>query len=267
MVWSMTHDDAREFLGLYALGALEPGDAEALAGHLARCPSCCDEAADLRRAAAELVHAVPSLAPSAEVTRRILDGVTPARSPPTVGSRGGAPSALQRPLRRRRLLLLGAGLSIAATVAGLVVSQWMLRARLDRALSTIARGRDLLQFIASPDVRTVTLASEYFPDARAFVSCDPSSGRLVVVAFEVPPPPDGQVYQLWAISDGIRPAAVFSPDALGGALVRHRWSPEHVGAPLFAITLEPAPGGPEPTGTILFISTPPGARGAGHRGS
>jgi len=258
----MTHDEAHELFGLHALSALEATDAEALAGHLALCAACRDEAADFEHSAAELGRLVPSLVPSADATRRILRAADAGRPFSAAPSRAdGALRAVRVGPRRRRPLPLVAGLGVAAVIAGLVVSQWMLRTRLDEALSTIARGRDLLRFIGSPDVRTVTLASEYFPDARAFVSYDRGSGRLVVVAFGVPPPPEGQVYQLWAISEGIRPAAVFAPDARGGALVRDRGAPERIDAPLFAITLEPAPGVPEPTGTMLFLGGPPARRG------
>ena len=124
----------------------------------------------------------------------------------------------------------------------------------------IARGRDLLEFIASPDVRTVALTSDRLPRARAFVAYDRRSERLVFVAFDLPPPPPGQVYQLWAIGDGVRPAGVFSTDSRGGAVLRDRWSPEPAKAPLFAISLEPAPGVPEPTGKMVLMG---GARGGG----
>src|SRR5262249_59000578 len=91
------------------------------------------------------------------------------------------------------------------------------------------------------------------PRARAFVAYDRRSERLVFVAFDLPPPPPGQVYQLWAIGDGVRPAGVFSTDSRGGAVLRDRWSPEPAKAPLVAISLEPAPGVPAPTRQLLLL--------------
>jgi anti-sigma-K factor RskA len=241
----MTHDEARELLGLYALGALEAADVAGLSAHLARCAACREEAAAFAADAAELARAAPEVDPSPALTRRIL--AAPARS-------HGEPSA-QR-LRWRVLPVLG-GLGIAAVLGGLVVSHWMLRGRLERALATIAQGRDLLEFIASANVRTTRLASDHLPQARAFVSYDHGSGRLVVIAFGMPAPPPGHVYQLWAISDGIHPAAVLSGAAGGGALMRDRATAAQDEGPLFAITLEPAPGAAEPTGSIVLMSIPP----------
>jgi anti-sigma-K factor RskA len=257
----MTHDEAHELFGLHALGALEATDAEALAAHLAHCAACRAEAADFERTGAELGRLAPSLIPSTDITRRILRAADAGRSFPAAPSPAGGATRAIPVGRRSGLLRLAAGFGIAAMIACLVVSQWTLRTRLDHALATIARGGDLLRFIASPDVRTVTLASQYSPDARAFVSYDRNSGRLVVVAFGVPPPPAGQVYEVWAISDGIRPAAVFSPDAHGGALVRDWGAPERADAPLFAITLEPEPGVSEPTGRMLFLGGQPAKNG------
>jgi anti-sigma-K factor RskA len=262
----MTHAEMRELLGLHALGALEAEEAAALAKHLAGCRACREEVSELEQAAAGLAHAVAPLAPSPQVTRRILHTARAETSRAAVRSAdrmtgdGGGGSH-----RRWRLLPFVAGLAMAAAVAGLVVSQFTLRARLDRALSMLARGRDLLEFIASPDVRTAALTSEYFPAARAFVAYDRASERLVFVAFDLPPPPPGQVYQLWAIGEAVRPAAVFSTDARGGAVIRDRWSAEPAQNPLFAISLEPSPGVPDPTGKILLMEAPRGRLQNGSR--
>lgn len=222
--------------------------------HLAHCGACRDELADLEATVAGLARTVPPVQPSAATTQRIL-GATRRSYPhgPTAADAGAA----RRRRRVRRALAWVGRTALVATVAGLVVSHWTLRARLDEAQGLIARGYGLLRFLASPDVRTVAFHSDRFPEARAFVSYEEGSGRFIVFAFGVPPAPSGLVYQLWAIDDAIRPAAVFSPDARGGMLLRHREPPRRSDTRLFAITLEPAPGTPEPTGTMLFLAIPP----------
>ena len=110
------------------------------------------------------------------------------------------------------------------------------------------RGRDLLGFIASPDVTTASLAAtESAAGTRAFVAYERHSGRFILLAFHLPPPPEHQVYQLWLIAEGVRPSAVFSPDPIGVALLHDHSLPERRGVPLFAMTLEPSGGVAEPT--------------------
>lgn len=256
----MTHAELREMLGLYALGALEAHDAAALAAHLEKCPSCLAELVNLEESVAELAHAAGPIPPPADVTSRILRAA--GSGPPLAAL---PPVRTARPARRRRTpggwrrrLRVTAGVAVAAGVAFLVVSEITLRQRLDRAFQTLARGRDLLEFIASPDVTTVSLAATgSAPGARAFVAYDRRSGRLVLFAFHLQPPPEDQVYQLWLISDGVRPSAVFSPDPIGATLLHEHALPERRGVPLFAITLEPSGGGPEPTGRILLLGGRP----------
>jgi anti-sigma-K factor RskA len=256
----MTHADARELLGLYALGALEGEQRPAMTRHLEECASCRREAIELEEAAATLAHMVPALQPSPQLTQRILAAAkaeAPLAAHPLAEARAPRGDVARR---RWRLLPVAAGVGVAAVVTGLVVSNLALRARLDRAAAVIARGRDLLEFIASPDVRTVALTSDHLPWARAFVAYDRHSERLFLVAFDLPPPPPGHVYQLWAIGDDVRPAGVFSTDARGGAVLRDRWSPEPTEASMFAVSLEPSPGATEPTGKIVLMG---GRRGAG----
>ena len=239
----MTHAELREMLGLYALGALEAHDAAALAAHLEKCPSCLAELVNLEESVAELAHAAGPIPPPADVTSRILRA---ARSEPPLAAL--SPARTARPRRRRAPGRWRRRLGAAAGVVLLVVSQITLRHRLDRALHTLVRGRDLLGFIASPDVTTASLAAtESAAGARAFVAYERHSGRFILLAFHLPPPPEHQVYQLWLIAEGVRPSAVFSPDPIGVTLLHDHSLPERRGVPLFAITLEPSGGVAEPT--------------------
>lgn len=249
---SRTHLEFDDMLGLYALGALEVNDAAGLEAHLAACELCRTELADLRGTVAELARAPQPVEPSAEVTRRIL------RAAP--GGLGHHPSAVRSPARqgagrRRRLRSLWAGGALAAVlVVGLVVSQIVLVGRLDRTSAVLARGRDLLEFMASPNVVTLRLgATDRLSTARALVAYDRRSSRVVFLAFDLPPLPTGRVYQLWAIADRIRPAAVLSTGARGDGVLHQEQADQPREVPLFAVTLEPAPGTDEPTGDLLLL--------------
>jgi anti-sigma-K factor RskA len=269
----MNHSDVRDMLGVHALGALEAREAEAIEAHLDHCDACLAELVELEEAAAELVGAVPPLTPSPDVTRRILDAA-PSESPRRVVGPAGADArgrwrpSFPRGGRRRdvRTLRVAAGIAVAAVLVALVVSQVSLYQRLERASAMLAHGRELLEFMSSPDVVTVALAAaESMPDARALVSYDRRSGRVVVLASGLPAAPPGEVYQLWLIADGVRPGGVFSPDRRGGTVLHARWSPEPGDALLFAVTLEPSPGMPYPTGKNILLggSARSGPAGAG----
>jgi hypothetical protein len=144
---------------------------------------------------------------------------------------------------------------VAAVVVILGVSQVNLLNRLREALFLLARGREIMEFIASPDVSTIPLAgTELAHDARALLALDRRSGRVVFLAFDLPPPPRGMAYQLWFIDDGISPGGVFSPDAIGATVLHDQWSPAERKPSLFAVSLEPSSGVRSPTGGFVLLS-------------
>src|SRR4030095_1776977 len=111
------------------------------------------------------------------------------------------------------------------------------------ASALLAGGRALLELLASPQATTIPLTStDQASDVRAFLVVDRKAGLATLVAFNVPPPPPGQVYQLWEISEGIHPVATFSTAAAGG-LLHAQWSPHREKAPVFVVTLEPSTSG------------------------
>ena len=116
--------------------------------------------------------------------------------------------------------------------------------------------RNHLEFFAEllrdPGTRVVAMqGTGPSPQAVGRVVWHETHGGHVFVA-NLPAPPAGRIYELWAITGGTpRPAGLFAPDASGKA--RHTVAP--VGkVDLFAVTLEPAGGVPAPTGPIVLAS-------------
>ena len=106
-----------------------------------------------------------------------------------------------------------------------------------------------------PPIDFLLACLEEWPAAHALVAYDRRSGRGIFFATDLPAPPPGAVYQLWAIADGVRPAAVLGPDARGGTILRDGW-PRGGESLVFAVTLEPANGSGDPTGPFLFRGSP-----------
>jgi hypothetical protein len=114
----------REELGGYVLDALDPGEREAIAAHLARCPQCAAEHERLAALPALLAHAdgleIPAAPPAVE--ERLLDQLAHERGaarPPRRARRGWIPR-----WARGRTLVAGvlAGAALGAGVTALVLS-------------------------------------------------------------------------------------------------------------------------------------------------
>ncbi|MEE8520347.1 MAG: anti-sigma factor, partial [Gemmatimonadota bacterium] len=85
---------------------------------------------------------------------------------------------------------------------------------------------------------------------------DPLTGRALIFVYELPILPPDSVYQLWAIR-GQSPvdAGTFSVGADRRARLPIADAGIVLGADALAVTIEPAPGGPAPTGPIILSST------------
>jgi Putative zinc-finger len=117
-------EHVRDELGGYVLGALDPGEREAVERHLAHCPACAAEHARLAGLPALLAHAegleIPAAPPA--VAERVLDEIARER-----GAADGARRRLPRWIPRRsraRTLLAGAlaGAALGAGATALVLS-------------------------------------------------------------------------------------------------------------------------------------------------
>jgi hypothetical protein len=246
----MTHDACRETLALHALGASEAAERQALESHLETCPSCAAELAELRETAARLTLLAAPVTPAAGGVERLLAlidggedaavGDAPAASPPRPGR-----------ARRWRPLVLVGRVAVAAGIVVLGVSQLRLLGRLDQAYREIRRMREIAAFVTSPDVTVVSLSGgSTTQGAHAKLVYDRRTGRFMLLSPDLAPPPEGRRYQLWVLSEGIRPAAALSLDSLDGVLRAQPGADPF----LFAVSLEPTAEVDEPTGRLVLMS-------------
>ena len=105
------HEQRRDELAAYLLGALEPGEAAALEQHLAACEECRTELAWLRPAALALPESVERVEPPAELRTRIMAEVQPENG-----------TAARHPERARRLTSGGGRRPVLRPAFGLAVA-------------------------------------------------------------------------------------------------------------------------------------------------
>ncbi|MBC8048437.1 MAG: anti-sigma factor [Fimbriimonadaceae bacterium] len=106
-----------------------------------------------------------------------------------------------------------------------------------------------MNFIKSPDNIAVTMkGSALQPDAIATIYWNKQSGDVHLNVNNLPVPPQGKQYQLWAIKDGERiDAGVFDMD---GSIQIMKNIPA---ADAFAVTLEPVGGSKVPTIELIYV--------------
>jgi hypothetical protein len=117
----------------------------------------------------------------------------------------------------------------------------------------IARQQELLKTLISADTQVVALDGlKPSPAARGRVWWHRAAGGFFV-ASGLPAAPAGKTYQLWAIAGG-RPlnAGVFDVDPKGTAALRVKPLPGVEKVNVFAVTLEPAGGLPNPSGAMYL---------------
>ena len=93
-----------------------------------------------------------------------------------------------------------------------------------------------------------------FAWARAFI--DPVTGRTLLLIHDLPVLPPDTVYQLWAIrGDTPTPAGTLTVGTDGSGRLESEDADLWLGANVLAVTVEPAPGQPAPTGPIVLAGS------------
>jgi len=242
----MDHEGTREQLELAAVepGGLErlmAGDtatAQAVAAHLAGCPSCSDELVRLQRATAVIRDAVREQPPAdlkertlaairTEGVRRPLIATLPAHAVAGAGATGvGASTTTVEPMalpaagdrvaadrRPSRTQWLGwAGTIAAAVLLSVVTTTAVVNNRVDSEMAA-----QNAQMVALESVTAATMGVAGEPDAEHVdlhgvqntaqtgdLVYSPSTLDLVVVAKGLTPPPAGQEYRCWVMVNGQR---------------------------------------------------------------
>jgi Anti-sigma-K factor rskA len=233
--------DLHSLSGAYALDALDsPAERERFARHLSRCPSCANEVRGLREVATALAFAATAEAPP-ELRSRVLTAAARTRQlPPEVRS-------YRTHARAPRTLPWVPWLSGTVALASVAVAVFfgLAQSHTQNELNQArAQNQALSVVLSAPRVQVLSQVST--SGGTAIVVLAAERHELAVVTAGLPALPPGQVYQLWLIgkaktvSAGLLPAAKSgqTPAILATGVVK---------GDTLGLTVEPAPGSPQPT--------------------
>jgi anti-sigma-K factor RskA len=123
----------------------------------------------------------------------------------------------------------------------------------------LANRERLQRVLLTPGVSLTRLgALPAAPNASAVVAVSPSNAGAVIEARGLPPVPPGKIYELWWITkeNGPVPAGLFAARDSSAITASVAPPPPGQHVLLSAVTLEPVPGVPKPTGTMYLKGTP-----------
>lgn len=215
----MTHEEIKELLPGYALGALHAEEAEILVRHLPTCDSCPRELAQYRQALDALPRLVPEATPQAQVKQRLMERLAPPE---------------KRRLSWSRFALAWTPLSLLF-LAGLLAVTFGLSNQLQATQDW-------------PVVAVRLEATETAPQAVGFVLFLPRQEMAMLAVRDMPSLPSGREYQLWLTRDSEKESGgTFTVDSEGrGYLVVAM--EDFLLYQGIGITMEPAGGSLVPTG-------------------
>ncbi|KAF0246520.1 MAG: hypothetical protein FD180_625 [Planctomycetota bacterium] len=255
----MTHDELRDLCPVHAIGALDAEERGALESHLEECAECRRLVAEHSEAAAGLAVYLPPVTPSPELRLRIQDAVSGRAGGPRLVPRGSTPGWAVP------------AAAAAAMIAGIFLgTKFEERNATDRIGNVVRAFEKLRQQLDSMEAEALA-EKKFMPNASmgelAGVGGAATLGRVFwqgeevhIMAANLPAPPSGKGYQVWALVEGMKPmpGAVFTPDK-DGLL---KGAQTIVGVPpgpavKFAVTLEPIAGVLQPTGPMVLEPSKP----------
>jgi len=280
----VTHEELRENLEAWAIGALRAPEREEIEHHLATCESCAAIARSLSLVPLAMQAGQSLETPSTFARTRLLSTIrggsasAATQTAAAAVNTGGVAAGDQNEARGARI---ASWLAIAAALVLAAFLGWdgvRLRGRiadltreLDQARAAVAASESRMAMIQrSADHTQSALAVLTAPDvARIDLAGQPgapqASGRaywsrargMVFSAAALPPPPSGRTYQVWVVTSAPAPisAGLVAPDDAGRVDAVFATPPDIPQPVAVAVTLEPSGGVPSPTGPKVLVGT------------
>lgn len=259
------HEQYRDDLAVYAVGALSSEESARLERHLVECPTCRKEFDSLKEAAALIALAVEPTVPSPHFREKLMGRLEEQRSAAVVAREAGLRVSSRQYQRRSAWFWAPAFATLLFALALVAVwrrNHWLtgenrdLAARLAISRQTLDRAGELIRALTAPDAQHVSLmaaGAKVQPEAKAVYSSRQHS--LVLLADHLNPLPTHKIYELWLLpANGSPPlpAGTFKPDDRGSAALVLSQLGDGVAAKGFAVTVEDEPGSAVPTMPIVL---------------
>jgi anti-sigma-K factor RskA len=252
----MTHDEAMEFAGLYALDALTTDEKAEVDAHLAACAEDHTEFETLGGVAPALASMAEPMGAPAALKRKVMDDYAAAHpkawtAEPVTSVTSVASAPVRRSAVPNWMGWAAAGIAIVL-LAVLSVVGLNLRSQADQANQRAEQLQQAVAAMSAPGAQVAILhGSGAASDVSGFVAF-PANGTGYMVMTDVPAVPSGMTYQAWYIADG-QPASAgtMTADAEGN-IVASGMSPMP-GTAVVAVTVEPAGGSDQPTSDPIIV--------------
>lgn len=264
-----------DLVGVYALGALPKAERAAVETHLAKCARCRELAADARSVVSALPLSADPVTPSPDCKRKLFERISaePAAAPgsalrPASRSAGRTGQPASRPwgaqfvnaFRRLAPGLAAAGLVLALAFGAWSVSEHsradQLQAQMTAQSAAMEEQRQMLGVLAAPDLRAHALTgSRAAPSAWGKLYVAPRQQEAVLMVYDLPPCPPGQVYEFWMVHDQTPvPMGTFTVDRSGAGHMILRAGASLASFQTGGVSIEPEGGNPSPTGEMVLAS-------------
>jgi len=266
---SLSHDEALELAGLYALDALTPSEKAAVDAHVAACTLDHSEIAELGGVTPALAATVEPIAAPAALKANVLAAYrtdtaaapAPAVAPRTVTA-ARPPVAVPAPAARRWQAPNWMGWTAAALalvlLAALGVYGLNLRQQADQANQRAQQIAAAVAAMSAPGSQVAILHGTGAAASANGFAAFPASGGGYVVMTDVPDAPSGMTYQAWFIVNNQATSAGVMTVGSDGNMVASGVQPIP-GTEVVAVTLEPSGGSDQPTSAPIIVgnvSTP-----------
>lgn len=224
--------DIHALSGAYAVDALDDQERELFEQHLADCSACRAEVASLR-GAASLLPETSYAEPPRALRDKVLADIGKVRPLPPLPAQEPAVRDIGSARRRRFPVRLAAAAAVLAVlgVGAAVTQPWE-----NRTTQGNQEVADLV--LQASDAERVSLQLD---GAEATIVRSVSQGRAVIVTNDMPPAPEGKVYELWLQAPGgTMVRAGLMPEGADNTFLLEGDASDAIGA---GITIEPAPDG------------------------
>jgi anti-sigma-K factor RskA len=253
----MSHDEASDLLGAYALDAVDGDEFVELEEHLETCPRCRAELDSLREVAAAMGNSVEAVPEGlwSQIALRLPDRHDDEEPPamPQLAPETRSPFRTPGgPSTRTRRTVVGTVVAIAVAAVAVAAVLGIGLVQADDKVSNLQNASPAATAaLHTPGHQVVVLDSSTSKSERAKLVVLPS-GQGYLVSSTLPSLDNGRTYQLWAI-EGKQPISL---GLLGSAPGHAAFTMAGSGrASHLSITAEPAGGSVAPTGPIIVTGT------------